>query len=127
MYKNYTHISESGRGWLVGKYGNKQSREQMMNNTMSGMIGETAKSKRIFSKRHVCLIGSQVAIAALVILLAGCASRLALLAGLCGLATLTLMVAFAAFFRAYVADLATHHASSQFARRTGDPGMGGKR
>jgi len=72
-----------------------------MNNTMTSTIGETAKSKSKLKKSHFYLICSQVAIAAFVMFLARCASREMLLAGLCGLATLTMIVAFAAFFRSY--------------------------
>ena len=76
-----------------------------MNSTTTVTVIETPKSKsRILKKSHFYLIGSQVAIAGFVVVLASCASREALLAGLCGLATLTMMVAFAAFFRAYVTD-----------------------
>jgi hypothetical protein len=90
--------------WLVRNIRNKQKNEKVMNNTMTGMIGETAKSKSKLKRRHFYLVISQVAIAGFVMGLAHYASREALLAGLCGLATLTMMVAFAAFFRAYVTD-----------------------
>jgi hypothetical protein len=72
-----------------------------MNNTMTNALSETTKSKNKVKKSHFYLVGSQVAIAAFVMFLARCASREMLLAGLCGLATLTMIVAFAAFFRAY--------------------------
>jgi ABC-type enterochelin transport system permease subunit len=76
-------------------------RKNAMNNEMTGVIGEAEKSKRMLKKRHFYLICSQVSIAAFVMFLAHYASREALLAGLCGLATVTMIVAFAAFFRAY--------------------------
>jgi hypothetical protein len=82
----------------------KKLKDKIMNNAMTGVIGETAKSKSKMKKRHFYLIASQVAIAGFVMGLAHYASREALLAGLCGLATLTMMVAFAAFFRAHVQD-----------------------
>jgi len=68
-----------------------------MNNAMTGTNSETAKSKNKLKRRHFYLVSSQVVIAAFVMGLAHYASREALLAGLCGLATLTMMVAFAAF------------------------------
>lgn len=82
----------------------KRLKDKIMNSTMTGGIVETAKSKGKFKRSHLYLIVSQVAIAAFVMFLASCASREAMLAGLCGLATVTMMVAFAAFFRTYFED-----------------------
>jgi hypothetical protein len=102
---NITHTrTNQNMSWLVRNFENKQLKEKVMNNTMTGVVGETAKAKSKLKKRHFYLVVSQVAIAAFVMGLAHYASREALLAGLCGLATLTMMVAFAAFFRAYVTD-----------------------
>ena len=80
------------------------SKGNYMNNAKTGEINQTSKPKRKLRKWHFQMLGSQVVIGGFVMYLAHYASREALLAGLCGLATLTMMVAFAAFFRAYVED-----------------------
>jgi hypothetical protein len=75
-----------------------------MSNATLDPNGQTSKPKSKFRKWHFQLVGSQVAIAAFVMYLALFTSWEALVAGLCSLATVTMMIAFAAFFKAHAAN-----------------------
>ena len=74
-----------------------------MNNQTTNLTAQATNKGRL-KKWQWHLLVSQVAIAAFIMYLALFANQELLLAGLCGVATLTIFVAFAAVFQAREAD-----------------------
>jgi hypothetical protein len=75
-----------------------------MNDAITTTTPGSSKSRFSLKRRHFYLLGSSVAIAVYVTYLADYASREATIIGMAILGTLTMVIALAAFFRAYSKD-----------------------
>ncbi len=75
-----------------------------MNDAVPTPTGGVSKSKFKLKRRHLYLLGSMIAIGIFLTYLADYASRETTIDGLCALGTLTMVIALAAFFKAYSKD-----------------------
>ncbi|HEV2435751.1 MAG TPA: hypothetical protein VG077_07110 [Verrucomicrobiae bacterium] len=82
----------------------EEGKEKRMNDTIDNPPREVSKPKHKFKPRHFYLFGSVIAIGIFVTYLADYASRETTMVGLSALGTLTMVIALAAFFKAYSKD-----------------------
>ena len=75
-----------------------------MNEALNNPTVDSSKSRCQLKRRHIYLLGSLIAVAVFVTYLTDYASRDTAIAGLVSLAVLTMVVALAAFFKAYAKD-----------------------